>query len=325
VLSSEWDYLPFSTPSVFGDLAGCTFVGLPVIEAGNALIMPLACHELGHAVWRTNKLDSQITHDRRNALSEAIVARQDALKEYMDIQSKDHILQQLLLDDEDWARSVNRSSKTICEEIFCDMLGVRIFGMSYLYAFAYLTAPTFGDTDLQDYPALDARARFMVEGMKQFGIAPTGRDDWPGFPDFESRFMEARPKLEEFDRILLEAIHEACELLVPRLRDVANAVCGARPGQPIPIPLPTLKSARRAQRSFERGLPTTGSLPELVNGGWLGYLDPKYGGQKPAWQKNKFGGLNQLILKSLDVTEYENRQAEYEKRQKNASQVRQAG
>ena len=102
------------------------------------------------------------------------------------------------------------------------------FGMSYLYASAYLTAPTFGETDLRDYPALHARARFMVDAINELGIAEVGRPEWPYFRQFKDKFMEEpTPKLDEYDEILLKATHEACEVLVPELRRLASAAIDA--------------------------------------------------------------------------------------------------
>ena len=52
ILSSEWSFSPFTYPAVFADLPDLMFIGLPATEAGDALILPLTGHELGHSVWR---------------------------------------------------------------------------------------------------------------------------------------------------------------------------------------------------------------------------------------------------------------------------------
>src|SRR5262249_26060614 len=57
LLSSEWDYVPFAYPQSLDDLKSFVLIGLPASEAGSALLLPLAAHELGHAVWRTLGID----------------------------------------------------------------------------------------------------------------------------------------------------------------------------------------------------------------------------------------------------------------------------
>lgn len=57
ILSSEWDYIPFAYPQSLEDLKSYVLIGLPASEAASALLMPLAGHELGHAVWRNRGLD----------------------------------------------------------------------------------------------------------------------------------------------------------------------------------------------------------------------------------------------------------------------------
>jgi len=52
LLSSEWDYVPFAYPQSLDDLKSFVLIGLPASEAASALLLPLAGHELGHAVWR---------------------------------------------------------------------------------------------------------------------------------------------------------------------------------------------------------------------------------------------------------------------------------
>jgi len=51
LLSSEWDYVPFAYPQSLDDLKSFVLIGLPATEASSALLIPLAGHELGHAVW----------------------------------------------------------------------------------------------------------------------------------------------------------------------------------------------------------------------------------------------------------------------------------
>src|ERR1700733_2146910 len=60
ILSSEWEFSPFTYPPVFSQLPNFVLIGLPASESGNALIIPLSGHELGHSVWTTYGLDAKI-------------------------------------------------------------------------------------------------------------------------------------------------------------------------------------------------------------------------------------------------------------------------
>ena len=53
VLSSEWNFSPFTYPVALPELPEFIFIGIPASECQNPLILPLAGHELGHVVWRT--------------------------------------------------------------------------------------------------------------------------------------------------------------------------------------------------------------------------------------------------------------------------------
>ena len=56
VISSEWDFSPFTflPPSEFA-LHDTVLIGVPTSEASNALLIPLAGHELGHNIWAKQK------------------------------------------------------------------------------------------------------------------------------------------------------------------------------------------------------------------------------------------------------------------------------
>jgi hypothetical protein len=49
------------------------------------------------------------------------------------------------------------------EETFCDAIGLKIFGDSFVQSFHYLLAPGFGVDRSLSYPPLPTRAKFMVD------------------------------------------------------------------------------------------------------------------------------------------------------------------
>lgn len=314
VLSSEWGFVPFANPSVFAGLPNCVVVGLPVMEAANALVTPLAGHELGHAVWQAKKLSEETAEGRENALREVFLKRWEKFRHYTEVDSKD--IMESRLKTYEWGLIPLAALEKVCQEVFCDMLGVRIFGMGYLYAFEYLAAPSLGKTDLQEYPTLDARARYLADAMERVVEAEqndrgrgTTKDapaanGWPRLAGYAERFSkEARSDLEDYEKFLLDSAHQACGSLVPQLRDRAAEVCGAD-GEPLKVPRPTLSGATTALGRFETGLPAVADLADLVNAGWLRYLDPSFWSDVPPWESGQFRLLNELVFKSLDVTEF---------------------
>ena len=52
ILSSEWDWSPFTYSISLDGLRNYVFIAGPAPEASNVLISPLAGHEIGHAVWK---------------------------------------------------------------------------------------------------------------------------------------------------------------------------------------------------------------------------------------------------------------------------------
>ena len=57
ILSAEFDFIPFTYPLSSSELPGFIIIGLPISEAENVLVFPLAGHELGHSVWRRFEID----------------------------------------------------------------------------------------------------------------------------------------------------------------------------------------------------------------------------------------------------------------------------
>ena len=59
ILSSEWDYIPFTFPQNLQELPNFVIIGLPASESDNTLVFPVAGHELGHSIWLKEKLQSK--------------------------------------------------------------------------------------------------------------------------------------------------------------------------------------------------------------------------------------------------------------------------
>jgi hypothetical protein len=149
ILSSEWSFSPFTYPAVFKDLPDLMFIGLPACEADNALIVPLTGHELGHSLWRMPPAASIAVFTRlqlllQNQLVTAFVGDwSNFQKVFKVIYDPGELLQNLFLRSI-WFGSFKLASRQ-AEELFCDLLGLRLFGEGFLYSFMYVISPHLGD------------------------------------------------------------------------------------------------------------------------------------------------------------------------------------
>src|SRR5207249_5333550 len=96
------------------------------------------------------------------------------------------------------------------EETYCDFIGVRLFGVAYLQAFAYLLSPNIGAGRPVYYPAMRTRVRNLSTASQKYGFAPPG--------DYAGRFTDsARVPLDTAGTFLSDVADRALEPLVDRL------------------------------------------------------------------------------------------------------------
>lgn len=158
IISSEWDSTPFYIPNPPAVLEGYVFIGMPAFASRNALLLPLAAHELGHAIWRIRSIDGPLITTADIHLRSEIEKDEPAF-------IRDFGLEQNLFLSSEKDRVISDCLKLVgsqCEEIFCDIFGATLFGKSYLYAFDFFLSPGFGTREF-DYPSLLDRIAFMKE------------------------------------------------------------------------------------------------------------------------------------------------------------------
>ncbi len=80
LISSEWEYAPFAYPQTHPFLSDFVLIGLPASESSNALIVPLAGHELGHLLWRKERYKTQFIPEIEGHVIEQIIIRWDTYK-----------------------------------------------------------------------------------------------------------------------------------------------------------------------------------------------------------------------------------------------------
>lgn len=295
ILSSEWLFSPFTYPAAFKELPRFVFIGLPASESGNALVLPLAGHELGHSVWRHTNVSPPLQIKLQDYVIDEYASHWKEFETHFGPADKARIRDDLLIRAR-WTLSY-RSALKQCEEIFCDALGVRIFGEGFLYSFMYLIAPNLGGERSTSYPSLTKRISYLQAAGSQFGVEP--------IPKFDSFFSEKmKSGLSARDQFSLAMADAAVDRIVKELIEAVDAFCKAKA-----LATPTKKARDAIFDKFQMLCPATGAscLGDIINAGWKVRRDFS------VWNdfKLKSGAaveiLNDLVFKTVEVMEFEYR------------------
>jgi hypothetical protein len=295
VLSSEWNFSPFTFSQVFPELPGFVFIGLPASESNNALIIPAAGHELGHTVWRIGNFISQIELQLRPLVvqyySDKWTEFQACFNNKFD---KNKLTTDMLLISY-WTPASNLAlSQT--EEVFCDFLGVRLFGECLLNSFEYLIAPNVGRARHPSYPEIAKRAQFMTECARAVGARE--------LTDFATRFFEVPLNLSRAEKFVLAASDWATEQIVPELiKKVKEFADG------LGVPHFDAKNVDSVYNDFKDVHPASDDVcfADIVNAAWRAYLTPDFWPETTVPSERKFEVISELAFKSIEVLEYQTR------------------
>jgi len=269
-------------------------IGLPAHESDNPLLLPLAGHELGHSIWATRDLsskfgvliDAKVIGDIKKRWTEYKALFPDVTSST--ILDTDFFAQQTWSPASDWgARQA--------EETFCDFAGLRIFGESYLHAFAYLLAPKQLWMRSVLYPNLVKRVDNLIKAATQYGLAvPAG---------YKDEFEDLLPP-NSFDRqqtFLLSLADAASSSVTDALLLEVKGIIDSS------LKNPTSESkVAEVLKDFQAVAPASdaGCLANMLNAGWQAFHDHEL------WMnisqiQSKEKTLKELILKSIEVFEYE--------------------
>ena len=303
VLSSEWNFSPFTYPVALPELPEFIFIGIPASECQNPLILPLAGHELGHVVWRRKGAKQEFDALIR---TQVLALYRDNWERFCTLFSIDPSIGSDKLETNRlmtrlWGHSYRIAQRQL-EEVFCDFLGLFVFGRSYLYSFRYLLAPSLGHTRAVEYPRLTDRARYLMFLFERLGQAQFG--------GYAEAFSEQDPTLSPNDQFILEMADKSTENLYKKLYDMVqkyrgNADCftkgAAEEGDAYQylsslVPVTTTHSvAATVNAAWDRrlALEKWDILKEVANG---------------AERRNdKLRVLRDLVLKSFEVYEFNKR------------------
>lgn len=191
-----------------------------------------------------------------------------------------------------WTQSY-RLAERQTEELFCDLLGLKLFGEGFIYSFIYLISPTLGDR-APFYPTMEARVQTLLLGSKNFAIdAPSDLADF---------FVDPRKRLSDQERFVLQMADNASNAMVNSLIVAVESLVDASK-----MALPKASERDRILQHFHALCPPSEitTLADIINAGWKLRRDWR------AWDaygiplEDKNDVLNDLVFKSMEVLEYE--------------------
>ncbi len=295
VLSSEWSYSPLAYTQI-PHLPGFVLIGLPAPESANPMLFPLAGHELGHPVWRARGLAAQVAPRLQAEVTRALSepnhrASVNVLHSQV---AADLVAQKRTIETIGITKPILELAAAQCEERFCDFMGVRMFGASYLHAFAYLLAPNIGGRRPLKYDNFGIRGRQLVRAASFFGVAHDAA--------YADRFVDVSAKdysqAEQFQVAIADEVSSPeTDALLIFVRDICAAA-------DVPLLLPEQQEANleRLRRLVPTG--TVGSLGDVLCAGWSASVDPDlWHGLKQIPDRDAV--LKELLLKSCEVLDLE--------------------
>lgn len=297
LLSSEWDYSPYTYRPI-ASLRHFVLIGLPATESSNPLVLPLAGHELGHSIWKENNLESEITIRIRESVLTTI--RNEKWAEFKALFPGTSDTPERLgsnVFDQPAISTPAAWASYQAQESFCDFLGLKLFGTSYLFAFAYLLAPGTR-ARVAYYPSFPTRLANLKRAAECFTVSvPEGFDQM-------AWVYTAPVDWGERDRFLV-ALADAA------LRDSIDAVIDLAESEVLDlgVVLPTDAEAREIVDSyFSMAVPCQGKkgLADILNAAWLLQADESLWMDPPSVTDKK-GALRDVVLKSIEILEFEER------------------
>jgi len=275
IISAEWDYIPFTYPMSLRELSDYVLIGGPVPEADNVLILPFAGHEIGHSAWKVHAIQGDISLQFVTDIEHcANLAPAKATE--IDRAMSGRLVQHC------FAIGLRQ-----IEEIYCDFVGMLIFGESYLYAFEYLLSPGMANRSL-DYPNEHDRIYCLKYAAEQLGINAR-------ISLFDGWQSNISSKDEDFVSIMDAAVRRTSASVWQLALDRFTA---------LKIPRAEEKTIERVLQNFRIGVPDGegASLAEIITAGWR-YVIERNGMPIPQHEE-EFSMLNELMLKSIEVSEY---------------------
>jgi len=293
VMASEWNFSPYTLLQM-PDLPSYVLIGMPASEAANALLAPLAGHEFGHSIWQLEDLESRYKPELIKAIIFGIRKRWVEYKSYFP-----SVTDENQLGNAGWTWiDARRWAVRQCEEVYCDLQGLRVFGEGYLNAFAYLLAPGLTGSRVPYYPTVKQRVSYLEQAAKHYSVL---------VPDHYDDLFESDPiRAKRVDGFLQEIADDAVASITEQLvRDVDDYASRRK------VVLPEAAEIARISERFRLLVPPDHptSLPAIINAGWHTSNDSTIWQRYATVANKREQVLNELLLKSAQVLEVHERLA----------------
>lgn len=297
VLSAEWQWSPFQYIAYPSYITDYTIIGMPASESANPLVYPVAGHEIGHKIWAEFFMKDQLKdHIGKNLIS--VVER--TAKEYKEIFRKDFGKEKDLISTQFVESCMNFISRQ-SEELFCDFIGISVFGKSYFYAFEYLLSNLYHRERTFFYPSMRSRVKFHVRFAEAKGIL---------YPNqYESAFIseEADFEFTKQEAYARRIVDEVVQMIVDYIGTKAHDHC-----LECGVQRPTEADSKRILAYFQLGIPASANDADplqnflaIIDAGWSAFFDRQF------WSSDQYENLRkrkrificELILKSIENSE----------------------
>lgn len=191
-----------------------------------------------------------------------------------------------------WAESYSYAARQL-EEVFCDCVGVWLFGQSYLHSFRYLLAPDLSERPSDNYPPNRWRSEFAIEAARSYGDSA------------DSTFANAFRPFEKSREKKVEIADIVTKTLVPKIIAEANDFFDGKK-----LTRPSATETERCKQSLYSLCPFSDyeSVGSLLNAAWELRLDLENwsipGVPDDVSDEKKIDILNDLVFKSFEVVEW---------------------
>jgi hypothetical protein len=307
VLSSEWNFSPYTYPVALPELPEFIFIGIPASESQNPLILPLAGHELGHVVWRRKGAKREFDPVIRTEIIRLYKERWTRFTKIFDQSpSGPDKLETDLFSRGIWGQSYKLAQRQL-EEVFCDFIGVYVFGQSFLHSFRYLIAPSLGYHRSVNYPRLRDRAGYMARYGKELGL--------PEIKGYATCFSEQDYTLAPGETFILEVADETTKNLHSKLPAIVEKYRGkaepfnVRPGDEAGVKQSLLNLVPSASAKAMTAVVNAAWEIRLEIDKWEILADIE---DETKRKREKLRILRDLVLKSFEVYEFQKRLHKYE-------------
>jgi hypothetical protein len=278
IISSEWDFVPFTYPLSLDVLPKYVLVGGPATESANPLLVPLAGHEIGHSAWKHHELASTLEKPLTDAINKILAEHPTEAAELEEDFGPDYI------------GEIRDIAFKQLEEVYCDIFGLFLFGESYAFAYEYYMFPG-GEVRSLSYPPDEDRISYIAEASKWAGIA-LSKDVFVGW--------KRSPDDPDGDANMDFVVDRALRTTVPGIFEhVQNLLMS------VGVPRTDEAATRAIAESFGMHIPHKGggNLADVITAGWRS-LRGKGGLSADDGAVAELSVLKEVMLKTIEVQEY---------------------